>query len=193
MDIFHSPITLAHHFWKEILKPGDHVLDATCGNGKDTEVLANLVLKQTPYGSVTGLDIQETAIQTTRERLTASLSYEEMGRVHLMCRSHSNLIQDFQSQKLKLIVYNLGYLPGGDKSITTMSSSSLNSIKGTLELLSQEGYLSITCYPGHAEGKKETDEIASLFESLSPKQWTICQSNWPNRHLSPILFIIRKS
>ena len=55
----------------------------------------------------------------------------------------------------KLIVYNLGYLPGSDKLLTTKTSSTLLSVEKALSLIAPNGAISITCYPGHEEGKKE--------------------------------------
>lgn len=47
--------------------------------------------------------------------------------------------------------YNLGWLPGGDKSITTKLEDTLESIEAAKRLVKHGGMISIMLYPGHAE------------------------------------------
>ena len=49
-------------------------------------------------------------------------------------------------------VFNLGYLPQGDKSITTTTSTSLEAIKKAVKLMDKA--LFVVCYIGHEEGEK---------------------------------------
>jgi SAM-dependent methyltransferase len=161
----------AHTFWREHLKTDDHVIDATCGNGKDTAVLAGLV----PEGHVYALDIQEAALEKARG-MYENVSY------HLQC--HTQLTQD---ERVRLVVYNLGYLPGGDKSITSETRTTLMSVARALELLPLGGALSITCYPGHAEGAREEKALQEWSKSLSQDvQWY----RW--KEGSPTLLIVIK-
>ena len=55
-----------HHFIELQVRPGDHCIDATMGNGHDTELLCRLV---SPSGKVLSFDIQEKALQNTAKRL----------------------------------------------------------------------------------------------------------------------------
>lgn len=50
-------------FIKEIVSTEDKLIDATCGNGHDTDFLAGLV----PDGHVYSFDVQAEAIGTARE------------------------------------------------------------------------------------------------------------------------------
>jgi predicted methyltransferase len=161
----------AHQFWKDHLKPADHVIDATCGNGKDTSVLANLV----PQGLVYAIDIQEDAIKKTRAHVQA-------GNVTFLHQCHTHMPKD---KNVRLVVYNLGYLPGGNKALTSKTETTLLSVASALELLPLGGALSITCYPGHPEGAIEEKALQNWSKTLSQKvEW----STW--KPGSPTLLII---
>lgn len=178
---FQNHLDLAHNLWRGHLKPGDWAIDATCGNGRDTLVLARLV---GPSGGVIAIDLQAEAIQAAKARV------EGMDNVYFYCQSHETF-PDEQPIKLKLIVYNLGYLPGGNKGLTTRVDSTLKSVKNALEILERGGLISITCYPGHAEGAREENALLDLVKALNPKQWSISYHQWINRKLAPALFLIQ--
>ncbi len=135
-----------------------------------------------PEGKVIALDIQEEALERTRAHLGPLAS-----RVELCHQSHEELPQI--QVNISLVVYNLGYLPGGDKSITTQAPSTLASLKKFLTIAPA---VSVTCYPGHPEGAREEQELIKFFTSLSPTEWTVCHHRWINRPLSPTLFILNK-
>jgi SAM-dependent methyltransferase len=184
--LFNTPIDLAHHFWKELLTPGDVVIDATCGNGKDSLVLATLL--QPLDGKLFCIDIQEKAIENTKSLLHKEKP-EFFSFVRFYHRSHENLPK---LDSVKLIVFNLGYLPAGDKSITTKVDATLQSIKNALEVLCLGGVLSITCYPGHIEGKKEEQVLLDYLSKLDPFYYCFTSFFWGNRNASPSLFLVQK-
>jgi SAM-dependent methyltransferase len=165
----------AHLYWKNLLKPGDRVIDATCGNGKDSLRLAELV----PEGHVYALDIQEFALQKAKELIPYS-------NISYLLQSHTLL----PTGEFKLIVYNLGYLPGGNKDLTTLSSTTLESLKKAAQLIVIGGALSITCYPGHPEGALEEEAVRSWVQGLDSKNWLIAHHIW--REKSPSLFFVVK-
>ncbi len=163
----------AHQFWKEFLKHADHVIDATCGNGKDTAILAALV----PEGHVYSIDIQEDALKKAR----ANVSLENVSFLH---QCHSELPRD---KHVRLVVYNLGYLPGGNKTLTSQTSTTLISVTKALELLPEGGALSITCYPGHEEGAREEKALQAWSRELPfHVEW----STW--KQGSPTVLIVSK-
>jgi SAM-dependent methyltransferase len=153
-------IQRAHTLWSEHLLPTDWVIDATCGNGKDTSKLAELV----PQGGVIALDIQEIALNRAKERLKG------VSQVHFYLQSHENFPEIARQNPIRLIVYNLGYLPGGDKSITTKTSSTLQSLKNALLLLAPKGMICITLYPGHPEGVKEQEVILTWTQEVKEEK-----------------------
>jgi hypothetical protein len=189
---FDTHLTFAHRDWAHLLQPGDRVIDATCGNGHDTLVLAQLVLRDDLDQILYALDIQEKAIHATRERLAAHLSPSLFKKIKLIHTCHSRFPGELAAASVKLIVYNLGYLPGGNKSITTRTETTLASLLNALTLIQPGGALSITCYPGHSEGKKEEKQIIDWASSLDSREWSCRHHRWLNRLHSPSLLIVGK-
>lgn len=183
-------LELAHKYWEKHLKRGDVALDATCGNGKDTLKLAQLVGVE---GSVIALDIQEEAIAKTRAHLKTHLSPERYKKIFLFLQSHAELPSLAYESPPQLIVYNLGYLPGGNKSRTTLTESTVESLKKSLSILPRDGMISLTCYPGHKEGAREQEVLLPLLYQLNSLEWKI-EEHFPpeERPLSPSLHIIKK-
>jgi hypothetical protein len=193
MPPFSSHLDLAHLYWKLLLNSGDAVVDATCGNGKDTLFLAQTVLgKKADSGLVVGIDIQKKSIENTHALLKKELTDLQLSRVHLFNHSHIDFPEIALLHPVKLIVYNLGYLPGGDKTLTTKVSSTLESVRKALQIIAPQGAVSITCYPGHAEGAEEKTSLLKMSESLDPQQWDVSHSQWLNRSSSPSLLFIQK-
>lgn len=172
-------IQLARNLWKNLLNLGDLAIDATCGNGNDTLFLSELC-------SVIGIDIQQDAIESTEKLLTTH------GKTAVLHRlSHDKIDELPLPYAPRLIVYNLGYLPKGDKKITTMTETTLLSVHKSLDMLPFDGALSITCYPGHEEGKKEENAILTWAKTLRSDKWLICHYQWINRKEAPSLLWIQ--
>jgi SAM-dependent methyltransferase len=171
-------LSLSKEYWLSHLAPDDFAIDATCGNGHDTLFLS----QRLPQGTVFALDIQERALSNTKKLLST------VKNVQYFCQSHDQLDLLPIPRPPHLIVYNLGYLPGGDKSITTRVESTLKSIRQSLLLLHPNGALSITCYPGHDEGLREETEIFAFANTLAK---TVSIHRW-GRLRSPSLLWICK-
>lgn len=169
------------HFEESNLRPNIAV-DATCGNGNDTLFLAEIAKK------VFAFDIQEIALKNTSERLIES-GYITKTRLLLTGHEH---IQKHVTEKADVIMFNLGYLPQADKSITTLTDTTLAALNSSLDLLTDNGILSVLCYPGHRTGKIETDAVKQWIDALSADfSYQEYLSNYPNDH-SPILYQITK-
>lgn len=188
--LFQSHLDLAQSYWADLLQRGDWAIDATCGSGHDTLKLAQLVREE---GGVIGIDLQEEAIAKTRGLLEGSLPFDALSRIHLYTQSHCHFPQVAAEKPIKLIVYNLGYLPGGDKQLTTMAQTTLESVSKALNLLQPGGACSITCYPGHAEGAVEERALLEMAATLPPSLWNVCYHAFPNRQRSPSLILIQKN
>lgn len=193
MCAFQDHLHLAHTYWKENLQPGDNVIDATCGNGKDTLVLAQILFSHSLESKLIGIDIQQEAIQRTQNLLNSHLSQTQQERIFLYCQSHACFPALAYTMPIRLIVYNFGYLPQGDKSITTLQTSSVESFQAALNLLAPGGFLSAICYPGHAEGMQEQTAIHAYAKKLSDRQWQVNLHTWPGRINSPTLLWIEKT
>lgn len=181
---FSPHIFLAQNYWSKHLKPQDIAIDMTCGNGHDTLFLCRLLSE----GMVFGLDIQKKALQKTRELLINQGIQESF--FHLFQQSHAEPISI--ASPPRLIVYNLGYLPGGDKSIVTKSNSTLESLHRSVELLALDGALSVMCYPGHEEGLEEEKQVLKWAKTLCASKWRVCLHQWINRNRSPSLLWIER-
>lgn len=59
--------------------------------------------------------------------------------------------------------YNLGWLPGGDKSITTKLEDTLESIEAAKPLVKHGGMISVMLYKGHAEVSKHKRKAWKAF------------------------------
>jgi len=170
---FHDHLLRAHSYWKALLHPTDIAIDATCGNGHDTAILAALL----PQGHIYALDIQPKALANAQQRV--------LGPITWILGSHARL----PDVRPCLIVYNLGYLPGGDKTLTTQTDTTLQSLSHALQILQPGGALSIMCYPGHPEGAKEEQAILAWATTLP--HITCCHHRWINRPQSPSLLWIQ--
>lgn len=84
-----------------------------------------------------------------------------------------------------MVVYNLGYLPKGDKKITTRADSTLESLEKTLRLLNKDGKVIMTIYPGHEEGLRESKRLETFLESLSYKEYTVLRMDYINKVNNP--------
>ncbi len=194
MDKINSPhLALAKSYWKNHLKPGDVAIDATCGNGNDTLYLSQLLLED-PQSAIIGFDIQTVALQNTEALLKKHLSEDQIRRVLLHRKCHGEIGEIPFPSPPRLIVYNLGYLPGSDKKTVTQTNTTLKSVQSALELLPLDGALSITCYPGHEEGEKEEKELLAFVEKLPSHEWFVCYHKWVNRLRSPsLIWILREA
>ena len=106
-------LDLQKQFILKHLGPGDRAVDFTMGNGHDTEFLSKTV---GPAGHVWAFDIQEQAVASTRANLAAAGCPENYTLIH---DSHHN-VRNYVEGPIRAGMFNLGYLPGGDKSIKTL-------------------------------------------------------------------------
>lgn len=161
---------------EDLVSPGDTVVDATCGNGNDTLILATLVGSE---GRVIAIDTQLKAIEATREKLASSTG---LPTVELNHDSHDNLTRIVEgASSIRVIVFNLGYLPGGDTRIVTQSESTTSAIGQALDLVDVDGAVLVTLYPGHAGGSVEAREVDILVSKLDPKRFSVARYQWINQ------------
>lgn len=175
-----------HKFVKDYIEPGDCCIDATCGNGYDTEFLCRIVGEQ---GIVYAFDIQESAIERTAERLER-LGYTQ--RVKIFCESHVNMAVRVE-REASVIMFNFGYLPGGDHSLATQPESSKKAVEQGLGLLKKGGIMSLCIYSGGDTGYAERDMLLTYLEELDPSKWLVIACSYYNRKNDPPqpVFVIR--
>ena len=176
-----------HQELKDIIKPGDYVIDATAGNGHDAIFLA----EQTgPNGHVYAFDIQKESIESSSQKIYAK---EYHDRVSFFHSCHSKISENLPIElkgKIKAATFNLGYLPGGNKQLITTPKSTISAIEQTHDFLSSNGKITIITYRGHEGGKTEYQRVKNY---IYEKKWAIELFKCDERSDSPILIIITKN
>ncbi len=171
------------YFILQHLGEGDVAVDYTMGNGHDTEFLSKTVGES---GRVYAFDIQIDALNSTKRNLSASGCPSNYS---LFCASHHR-VKEFVHEKVKAGMFNLGYLPGSDKSITTMHDTTLAAIDAAIELMDTDAIILIAVYPGHAEGELEGRLVNEKLASLDRKKYTVASFKMVNSPTSPFFYII---
>lgn len=184
-------VNIAREAVQPRIQPGDTAIDATAGNGHDTLWLCQAVGEN---GRVFAFDIQDAALATTRQRLeNAHLAH----RATLLRRSHDTLLDslpDTQLGTVAAMVFNLGFLPGGDPAVITRAATTLAAMQAGLQLLKRGGILSVTLYPGHPGGCEEADRVLDWLAALPTAQFEMRAERHPqNNPASPFpVFAIKR-
>ncbi len=181
-----NSLSLCKDYLKKVVKSGDTVIDATCGNGYDTLFLRELVGDE---GKVFGFDIQKVALDNTYNLLK---SHNMEKGVYLNLDSHSELSK-YVNEEVKAVVFNLGYLPKGNHEIMTTPETTIVAIEKSLELLSDDGIIAVIIYHGGDSGFHERDELIKYFERLNNKKFSVLMHNFINQiNYPPILVVVEK-
>ena len=172
-------VHLAHEFLGAQVHEGDVCIDCTAGRGKDTAFLCGLVGES---GRVVALDIQEEAVESTR-KLIAEKGYEGIAEVYL--DSHENVDRYAEEGTVSAIVFNFGWLPGGDHTKHTRTESSLAALEKCLKLLKFGGVISLSIYYGRDTGFEEKDAILEYIRGLPVGEFAVVVSEFVNRPNCP--------
>ena len=184
------PTVAAHRVISEVVKEGDLVVDATAGNGHDTLFLAGLVGEA---GKVMAFDVQRAAIDSTRERLEKAGVGE---RVDLFHESHGKLLERAGRGSVAAVMFNLGYLPGGDHEVITEVGETGKAVVQSLFVLKPGGVMTIVCYTGHPGGEEEAEVVVMSLKRIL-EEGTVgafdLEVGDPAREKAPFLVVVRKS
>ncbi|MDO4177052.1 MAG: class I SAM-dependent methyltransferase [Bacillota bacterium] len=204
-NLIQSTTKLAMHIAAPYIRPDATLVDATCGNGHDSLALAQALFAdnakadadtdaKADAGRLYAFDIQHQAVEATKTLLEGEGFGEQItkGSIRLICDSHENMDQHLDHADV--IIFNLGYLPGGDKTLTTTAETTMTAIKDALLLLDAGGLICITMYSGHEAGAYEKAQLLQFAERLDSKQWHVAYINMINQANNPpeILLITRK-
>jgi len=174
-------IETAHNLLNQYICSTDTIVDATMGNGHDT-----LFLSQRAK-FVYAFDIQDQAIAETKKLL----DNHSIHNVKLIKDSHEhilNYIHDFKG-----VIFNLGYLPNGDKQITTTKDTTLKAIENILPTLKKDGFILIVVYPGHKQGMEESIELSKYFQTLNQNIFKVLRTDLPFQdNQPPLIYFILK-
>lgn len=170
----HNIIPFAHQCLINSIAKGDNVLDATAGNGLDTCILAQAVGEN---GCVWAFDIQQTALDNTAQRLAEKNLQKQ---VSLILDDHQHLERHIQTP-ISAAIFNLGYLPSGDKNISTQANSTQIAIQKSLQLLRVGGTMAVVIYGGHSAGAQERDHLLTWAQTLPQQEVDILHYQFANR------------
>ncbi|NLP37469.1 MAG: methyltransferase domain-containing protein [Firmicutes bacterium] len=181
-----KPLLFAKELVREVLTPGDIAVDATCGNGHDTLFLAELV---GPEGKVFAFDIQQEAILSTQKKLEAAQLSE---RVELLNTSHANEAF-WPPAPLQAVMFNLGYLPGGDHEVITQPKSTVAALQIAVTRLQPGGIITLVVYTGHDGGEEELEAVRNFCTKLPQKEYAVLEYKFINQiNRPPLLLAIQR-
>ena len=176
-------LDLQKYFILTHLGKGDVAVDFTMGNGHDTEFLSKTVGED---GKVFAFDVQKMALDSTRAHLLESGCPDNVTLIH---DSHHN-VKKYVDTKIKAGMFNLGYLPGSDKTVTTMRETTLPAIEAAIDLMDRDAVVLVAVYPGHAEGEAEGKLICEYLSGLSRHKVCATKIQILNSPTSPFFIVI---
>ena len=183
---FRSARFWAQELLKDAVYSGARVVDATMGNGHDTQWLCERVGEK---GRVYAFDVQPEAVARTRERL------ENTGladRADLFCTGHEYMAE-WVREPVDAVVFNLGWLPGAEHGVTTRTETTLLATDAALSLLKEDGLLTLCVYPGHGEGAREREALLEWARTLDDKRYDAMLKTYLNQpNDPPLLIAVRK-
>ena len=163
---------MVHDLLRAHVRPGDAVIDATAGQGHDTLCLARLTHR------VWALDIQPAALQATRQRLVENLGTEVSKKITLIQGNHAEILASLATTmppaSVQAVVFNLGYLPKGNKEIRTTAETTIEALNTVPALLHPDrGLLLVSCYRGHEGGLEEARAVHNWLLARGASSWKI--------------------
>lgn len=189
-----TAVQWSHVILESRLRAGDIVVDATAGNGHDTLFLAQRVL---PGGRVFAFDVQADAIVRTQQRISeAEPSSPDPAGVVLHHAGHERMAELLSPElrgRLRAVMFNLGYLPGGDKTLITRMETTLCALHQALDWLAEDGVLTVVVYPGHEGGQGEATAVEKWMAALPSDRFEAQKLGFLNfRPTTPFCLAVRR-
>ena len=176
-----NALGLSHRLMREKIRPGDFCIDGTAGRGRDTAFLCELVGEN---GKVLAFDIQKEAVDSTK----ALLAEKGFSNAEVFLDSHENLENYAAPGEVDGIMFNFGWLPGGDHSVFSHGNTSIKAIRAGLSLLKKGGVMTLCIYYGKETGTEEKNSLLDFLHTIDPKTFTVILSDFVNRTGEPPLF-----
>ncbi|SDJ63663.1 class I SAM-dependent methyltransferase [Salimicrobium halophilum] len=184
-------LPFSHELMKKTVSPGDIAIDATCGNGHDTLYLANLVGED---GHVYGFDIQKEAIDATSDRLKEEGMTD---RVTLHEASHAKALDHIPEKdhsRIKGAIFNLGFLPGSDKTVVTTPDQTITAIDQMLAAMPKGSMIVLVIYHGHQGGKEEKERVIEYASYLDQRFVHVLRYQFINqKNNAPFILALEKA
>lgn len=181
-----SPVKVVRYLLREHIAQAKVLLDATCGAGNDSLFLA----ENTPEDiSIHAFDIQAEALEKSCILLK---KHNLAHKVHLHLDSYVNFA-NYVQEPIDLIIFNLGYLPGANKHITTQVEDLQQALPQLLRQLNKQGIVCIVSYIGHLAGKQENMWLEEYLQTLNNKAFNVGKYMLFNHNNNaPIIYIIEQ-
>ncbi len=176
---FLTPVEFSHFLLNKHVQSGDTAVDATAGNGYDTLFLAEIVKEN---GTVYSFDIQDEAVKNTIKLLDKNFLSD---RVKIFNENHENMDNYLEEDSISAVIFNLGYLPGGDKNIITRASSTIAAVEKSMNFLKKGGIIVIVVYSGHNGGEEEREAVLKFLKDLNYKKYNVIEYSYLNQPDSP--------
>lgn len=160
----------------------DIACDMTLGNGHDSMMILELCHPKKLYA----FDIQEAAFIKSKELLG------DRSQVKFIHDGHENF-DLYLKDNIDLAIFNLGYMPGQDKTIKTDYKKVITCLEKLLMSLNKNGHIIITLYPGHDSGKQEAEKIYDFLIKLNQKEFIATKFDFINQvNFPPHVIMIEK-
>lgn len=177
MNFSPNALGLSHKFMFEHVHSGDTCIDATAGRGRDTLFLCELAGEN---GRVFAFDIQEEAIKSTKELLD-----QNGKKATLILDCHSRMDRYAEKESVDAVMFNFGWLPGGDHHTFSHGNTSRIAIEKGLELLKIGGVMSLCIYCGKETGFEEKETLLAFLKELDQKKYSVLLNDYINRGKNP--------
>jgi SAM-dependent methyltransferase len=185
-----TPVEWSRELVRARVASGDWVVDATAGNGHDTLLLAQGV---GATGRVFAFDIQPAALDATRTRLRDAGALEPCTLILDGHQHMARLLPTEARGSLAAIMFNLGWLPGQDKTCITRAETTLAALQVSIDWLRPGGLLTIVVYPSHDGGDDEASAVAKWALALCDKAFEVRHlTSHYRKGLSPECWAVRK-
>ena len=182
MKSIKNTVALSHYIIKNRTKDKIKAVDMTAGNGHDCKFIMDTKNPKKLFA----FDIQKKAKDETLKLVGNKDNFS------FILDNHKN-IEKYIKEPIDLFIFNLGYLPKADKSLTTNYKDVIKALKSCLKLLNDDGLIIICLYPGHKEGRLESIHIEDFLKNLCQKSYQVIKYDFFNQiNNPPYLMTIRK-
>lgn len=184
-----NAVQFQHLLWDHIMQEAHVVVDATCGNGHDLLYLAE---HANDGCHLYGIDIQSDAIAKSQELLRHTLKDRRISITFIQGSHELAIEEQISEDSIDLLIFNLGYLPGGNHSIITTCEKTIQALENAIPKLSKQGIITLVVYPGTASGKNEQLCLEEFLSGLDQSKHNVCHWKPLNqRNNPPELYMIQ--
>jgi len=168
-------VKLSHDLLASLVKKNDIIIDATLGNGYDSLFISELAKE------IIAFDIQEQAIINSKETLKDVLNVSYILDSH---EHYQKYVKNYHG-----VIFNLGYLPTGDKQITTTSKTTIDTLyKMILDNLAR--FILVVVYPRHLEGQIESRDLLEFIKYIP--NYSVKLINYDEHSIQDYIILLKK-